>query len=421
MNDIAIKVHDLGKSYRINHQQAGYRTLRESITELAASPFRKIKSRWAGNPVAENEETLWALKDINLDINKGEIVGIIGRNGAGKSTLLKILSNVTKPTLGYAEIHGRVGSLLEIGAGFHPELTGLENIYLNGAILGMKRSEIYRKLDEIVAFSEIERFIDTPVKHYSSGMYMRLAFAVAAHLDTEILLVDEVLAVGDLKFHQKCIQKMSEISRSGQTILVISHNLQLVETIADQCVYLKNGLIENIGDTKQVIKEYQKDVLLNLKSFDLPLKYQIKISNPVITISDIELKSQMEDKEVAGFETDTPIKLIYTIESKKSLNDIVCIFVICKDKLIISGNKSHNKIANFAIRENIKYRITVSMDGLSFIPGKYSIALFVLPNNYTGVESSLSDIQVKDFIISGSREFGGGYISVKHSWKVTAQ
>ena len=215
MTDIAIRVENLSKQYRIGGPQARYKTIRESLTETVQAPFRRLASVVRGQSSAVTNETIWALKDVSFEVKRGEVVGISGRNGAGKTTLLKILSRITEPTEGYAEIHGRVGSLLEVGTGFHPELTGRENIYLNGAILGMKRAEIERKFDEIVAFAEIEKFIDTPVKHYSSGMYVRLAFAVAAHLEPEILLVDEVLAVGDARFQKKCLGKMGEVSAQG--------------------------------------------------------------------------------------------------------------------------------------------------------------------------------------------------------------
>ena len=220
MTDIVIRAEDLSKKYRIGAKQEGYRTLRDTLTGAFVSPFRRARRLLSGQAygAAELDETIWALKEVSFEVKRGEVVGIIGRNGAGKTTLLKILSRITEPTEGYAEIRGRVGSLLEVGTGFHPELTGRENIYLNGAILGMKKAEIERKFDEIVDFSEIGKFIDTPVKHYSSGMYVRLAFAVAAHLEPEILLVDEVLAVGDATFQKKCMGKMGAGAHEGRTV-----------------------------------------------------------------------------------------------------------------------------------------------------------------------------------------------------------
>lgn len=238
MDNTAIRVENLSKQYRIGARQAGYSTIRETMTDLATAPLRRL--RRLGQPTP-SEETIWALKDVSFEVKQGEVVGIIGRNGAGKTTLLKILSRITEPTEGRAQIVGRVGSLLEVGTGFHPELTGRENIYLNGAILGMKRAEIDDKFDEIVAFSEIETFLDTPVKRYSSGMYVRLAFAVAAHLEPEILLVDEVLAVGDIGFQKKCLGKMSDVATEGRTVLFVSHNMQAVRALCPRSLLLEAG------------------------------------------------------------------------------------------------------------------------------------------------------------------------------------
>ncbi len=256
MNDTAIRVHNLGKQYQIGGPQERYKTLRDTLTDLATSPWRRLRSAWRGERSKSERHAIWALKDISFEIPRGEAVGIIGRNGAGKSTLLKVLSRITEPTEGRAELHGRVGTLLEVGTGFHPELTGRENIYFNGAILGMRRAEIDRKFDEIVAFAEVERFIDTPVKHYSSGMYMRLAFAVAAHLDPEILIVDEVLAVGDAQFQKKCLGKMEDVAKQGRTVLFVSHNMAAVRTLCPEAILLNSGRIEISGPSDQVIAQY---------------------------------------------------------------------------------------------------------------------------------------------------------------------
>jgi homopolymeric O-antigen transport system ATP-binding protein len=252
----AIRIEGLGKEYRIGGQPERYRSLRDSVMRAAKAPFQRVASVLSGRSSVLSERRFWALRDVTFDVQPGEVVGIIGRNGAGKSTLLKILSRITEPTMGYADIYGRVGSLLEVGTGFHPELTGRENIYLNGAILGMARAEIDRKFDEIVAFSEIEAFIDTMVKHYSSGMYMRLAFAVAAHLEPEILLIDEVLAVGDLEFQRKCLGKMEDVSRLGRTVLFVSHNMSAVTRLCTRAVLLDEGRVAAAGPTPAVVSEY---------------------------------------------------------------------------------------------------------------------------------------------------------------------
>src|SRR5438046_3463094 len=235
MTQPAIRVQNLSKQYRIGTADRRNRTFREAVNDAAVAPFRRLKS--LGNGGA-SEETIWALKDVSFDVQPGEVVGIIGRNGAGKSTLLKILSRITKPTSGRVEIRGRVASLLEVGTGFHSELTGRENVYLNGAILGMARREIDRKFDEIVAFAEVEKFIDTPVKRYSSGMYLRLAFAVAAHLEPEILVVDEVLAVGDAAFQKKCLGRIGEVAQGGRTVLFVSHNMGAIRSLCTEVIWL---------------------------------------------------------------------------------------------------------------------------------------------------------------------------------------
>jgi lipopolysaccharide transport system ATP-binding protein len=244
MRDTIIRCEGIGKQYRIGERES-YKALRDVITDALKSPFRRLpKGASAPSGNRNGKPKIWALQDVSFEVNEGEVVGVIGRNGAGKSTLLKILSRITEPTRGYAEIHGRVGSLLEVGTGFHPELTGRENIFLNGAILGMKKAEIARKFDEIVAFAEVEKFIDTPVKRYSSGMYVRLAFAVAAHMETEILLVDEVLAVGDVQFQKKCLGKMGDIAKRGRTVLFVSHSMNSVEHLCKRVILLESGLLK---------------------------------------------------------------------------------------------------------------------------------------------------------------------------------
>jgi len=258
MGNVAVRVEGLGKQYRIGQRQAAYRTLRETITDVVKSPFRRAGQLLRGQAygAAGLQETIWALRDISFTVEHGEAIGIIGRNGAGKSTLLKILSRITEPTEGEVRLRGRVGALLEVGTGFHPELTGRENIYLNGAILGMRRQEIDRKFDEIVDFSGIEKFIDTPVKHFSSGMGLRLGFAVAAHLEPEILVVDEVLAVGDAEFQKKCMGKMSEVAHGGRTVLFVSHNMAAVQRLCSRTILLDDGRIERMGDTDEVVSSY---------------------------------------------------------------------------------------------------------------------------------------------------------------------
>jgi lipopolysaccharide transport system ATP-binding protein len=247
---LIITVSKLSKQYELGQAQAAYSTLREALIETLRAPFDFVRKRNGG------PEYLWALDDVSFEVQRGEVLALIGRNGAGKSTLLKILSRITEPTKGRVELYGRVGSLLEVGTGFHSELSGRENIYLSGAILGMRRDEIKRKFDEIVSFAEIERFTETPVKRYSSGMYMRLAFAVAAHLEPEILLVDEVLAVGDAQFQKKCLGKMSEVAHEGRTVLFVSHNMTAVNQLCPRAIMLENGRVVRDGPTPDVVADY---------------------------------------------------------------------------------------------------------------------------------------------------------------------
>lgn len=257
MSRPAIIVENLGKAYRLGLQERfDWRTRHsfgEAVSNALKAPFRRLRSLGEAAP---EPEMYWALRDVSFTIQPGEVTGIVGRNGAGKSTILKILSRITEPTEGWARIHGRVGSLLEVGTGFHPELTGRENIYLNGSILGMRKVEIDRKFDEIVAFAEVEKFLDTPVKRYSSGMYVRLAFAVAAHLEPEVIIVDEVLAVGDAAFQKRCLGKMSEVTRHGRTVLFVSHNMTAVRSLCTKCVVLERGLLAFDGDVDDGLAYY---------------------------------------------------------------------------------------------------------------------------------------------------------------------
>jgi len=311
MTDIAIRCEGLSKQYRIG-QPENYKTLRDTISDAAAAPFRQLGKRFASNgtknPKSEfrnaKSNLIWALKDVSFEVKRGEVLGIIGRNGAGKSTLLKILSRITKPTKGYAEINGRVGSLLEVGTGFHPELTGRENIYLNGAILGMRKAEIERKFDEIVAFAEVEQFIDTPVKRYSSGMYVRLAFAVAAHMESEILLVDEVLAVGDAQFQKRCFSKMREVGSEGKTIVLVSHNMAAVRNICASGLLLRQGRITHCGEINQIVDSYvsesingNQSTIEETKSFLIDQVLIVPTASTVIkTFEPVEIRVQFTAK-----------------------------------------------------------------------------------------------------------------------------
>src|ERR1700728_1884430 len=283
VSPIVIRAEGLGKKYLIGHEtgRPRYVALRDVLVQGGKNIFRKTKGLTLRAEARPETEEFWALKNVNFELGSGEVLGIVGRNGAGKSTLLKILSRITEPSAGRVTIRGRVASLLEVGTGFHPELTGRENIYLNGAILGMRKAEIDRKFDEIVAFAETEKFLDTPVKRYSSGMYVRLAFAVAAHLEPEILIVDEVLAVGDLEFQKKCLGKMSDFSRDGRTVLFVSHNMEAVRRMCPRGIVLNQGRVEMVGSIKEAIDCYLKqkasqNPIVDLSAMSRPLPVRLK-------------------------------------------------------------------------------------------------------------------------------------------------
>jgi lipopolysaccharide transport system ATP-binding protein len=311
MSDTVIRVENLSKKYIIRHQQAQqYTALRDVIADGVKSIGRRLSGAKQDSAMGSTQEEFWALKDVSFEVKQGDRVGIIGRNGAGKSTLLKILSRITEPTTGEIILNGRVASLLEVGTGFHPELSGRENIFLNGAILGMSKVEIERRFDEIIAFSEVEKFLDTPVKHYSSGMYVRLAFAVAAHLEPEILIVDEVLAVGDIQFQKKCLGKMQDVAEQGRTILFVSHNMQAISTLTQNCLMLSKGKCLYSSSTEEGISRYlHEGGSADLVYIDIPSEKDPKITR-------IELfTSEPGNTHIQGypleiqFEINTPISI----------------------------------------------------------------------------------------------------------------
>ena len=335
MSDIAIRVNGLGKQYKIGSKQERYRTLRDSIMNTALTPFRRVKGVLQGEPYSASglRETIWALKYVSFEIKHGEVVGIIGRNGAGKSTLLKILSEITEPTEGTVDLYGRVGSLLEVGTGFHPELTGRENIYLNGAILGMTRVEIDKKFDVIVDFAEIDKFIDTPVKHYSSGMGLRLGFAVAAHLEPEILVVDEVLAVGDAAFQKKCIGKMGDVASEGRTVLFVSHNMPSIQRLCTKCIWIDNGKIHMIGPVDTVVHAYL-DSSASLTSSAI-LKQE---SSKPMCLENVRVKNQyMQLDGIVELSECIEIELEYSINTIVSSTHVAC-FIYNFDGVCVLGS-----------------------------------------------------------------------------------
>jgi len=317
MSDTVIHVEGLGKEYRLGVQGSSYPTLREAIIGVATAPIRRLKALRHGVEQEGDEAShFWALRDVNFEVPRGQVIGIIGRNGAGKSTLLKILSRITEPSCGKAVLRGRVASLLEVGTGFHPGLTGRENIYLNGSILGMRRVEIERKFDQIVAFSEVEKFLDTPVKRYSSGMYVRLAFAVAAHLEPEILIVDEVLAVGDAEFQKKCLGKMQEVSTGqGRTVLFVSHNIWAVRSLCKQALYLKQGKMAALGETEGVVDRYLKDATHQNGAALVRTWEDGSAGNDNVRLRKVQLTPRAGDGSM--IKVDTPVDLEVEYENRK--------------------------------------------------------------------------------------------------------
>jgi len=313
----AIRIESLGKSYRINHadERNTYRTLSEDLVEMAKAPLRS----WRRHGTNGRTEEFWALKNVDFEVQPGEVVGVIGRNGAGKSTLLKILSRITEPTEGKVRLRGRVGSLLEVGTGFHPELTGRENVYLNGSILGMSHKEIDRRFDEIVAFSEVERFLDTPVKRYSSGMYVRLAFAVAAHLEPEILIVDEVLAVGDAEFQKKCLGRMGNVAKEGRTVLFVSHNMTAITSLCNRAVLLDAGRVSSpTGSVSELVNQYLGHVT---STSETSLhKRTDRSGDGTARITAIEINTEGREKVIRSTSS---LKVVIYYESDKDLRSPV--------------------------------------------------------------------------------------------------
>jgi lipopolysaccharide transport system ATP-binding protein len=419
MSDTVIRVENLSKKYILGHQkQENYTTLRDTIGNSVKSllkPFQGGKSK----VVDSNSEDFWALKDISFDIKQGDRVGIIGRNGAGKSTLLKILSRITEPTTGTIRIKGRVASLLEVGTGFHPELTGRENISLNGAILGMSKSDIDRKFDEIVAFAEVEKFLDTPVKRYSSGMYVRLAFAVAAHLEPEVLIVDEVLAVGDAQFQKKCLGKMEDVGKEGRTVIFVSHQMASIENLCSTSIVLSKGSVHYIGDVRSGIQQYLDDSQRNLEKTSIR---EIKRSgNGDIMITNFSIEGG-SGKVLRSVFCGQDITLVFDYET-------------------MLGNQLTNVNMGFSIHNNLgdtisilyseycgvifsdlpkKGRLKCKIRDFPYAAGRYLVGVRVLVN---GVEADWPremigaiDVEGGDFYGTGNSRQGTGSVLIRGEW-----
>jgi len=380
MNDVAIRVKNLGKRYYIGGKRKNSIRLGDKVVDVALTPFRRIKKLIKGDPAGASDldREFWALNNVSFDIKHGEIIGIIGHNGAGKSTLLKILSRITEPTTGYADVYGRIGSLLEVGTGFHPELTGRENVYLNGSILGMRRTEINRKFDEIVDFAEIEQFIDTPVKHYSSGMYVRLAFSVAAHLEPEILLIDEVLAVGDVDFQKKSLGKMENVSHEGRTVVFVSHNMNALQRLCPQSILFRHGQLISQDKTRRVIEQYLSAMSSETSGPNsiIDLTNQKRDGTGDVMFQSLSYKGNDESLAYYPY-TNGPLEVSITLFSKSACS-VSSIAIVILDrygtKLVNADSLTHGN--NISLRKGIT-TLTFQMEQLHLNPGLYTIGLWV--------------------------------------------
>lgn len=407
-----IRVHALGKRYQIGAQQKTYKTFQETLLNVLKSPaknFRRIQN--LARRAEDSDDIIWALKDVSFEVKQGEVIGIIGKNGSGKSTLLKILSRITEPTEGSVELRGRVSSLLEVGTGFHRELTGRENIYLNGSILGMRKWEIDKKFDEIVAFSEIEKFIDTPVKHYSSGMYVRLAFAVAAHMEPEILLVDEVLAVGDAAFQKKCLGKMGDIAKEGRTVLFVSHNMGAISSLTKSCLLINDGILKEKGSSKEIIAHYLDEGYQKIAQW-----YARFLNNKPMQITKAEICPDGD-----FFDVKNNIKIIIDYVVREPVHGaVVSVIIHGSDGASIIGTEDIDMNPGLLERRlQGKYRTILMIPGNWLSAGKYLLRL------HCGVvfQSIFDDIEALSFelVETGDpkiRQHKQAYILPYLEWKV---
>lgn len=406
MDKSIIEIRNISKKYNITHQRGSYVALRDVLMNILKSPFTFLKNKTKQITGFEKKEDFWALKNVNLNVNKGEVIGIIGANGAGKSTLLKILSQITPPTEGEIILRGRVGSLLEVGTGFHPELTGRENIFLNGAILGMKKKEIAKKFDEIVAFAGIKKFLDTPVKYYSSGMYVRLAFSVAAHMEPDILIIDEVLAVGDAEFQKKCLGKMEEITKGqGRTILFVSHNLTAIQQLCKKTIVLQNGKVTFEGDTGGAIKFYSQ-AQNSQPSVDLE-KTRNRKGTGAIKLTGFRIEDDA-GTVVRTIKSGAPATFVFSYEcpDPDKIGNLDVGFSIDKNLSLVSV--IYNSFTKEIIREiKTSGYIRFTIKKIPLAPGIYSIGVRILAN---GLEADWPKGHIASFEVFPPDEYiNNGY------------
>lgn len=421
MNDVAIRVHGIGKEYHIGTYKS-FDKIGDQLVNAVTAPFRRAGKLLRGQATGASEldEVFWALRDVSFQVNRGEVIGLVGRNGAGKSTLLKILSRITDPSVGYAELYGRVNSLLEVGAGFHQELTGRENIYLKGAILGMKKADIDRKFDEIVEFAGISKFIETPVKHYSSGMYVRLAFSVAAHLEPDILLVDEVLAVGDAEFQRKCLGKMESVASRGRTVLFVSHNMGLIQSLCDRGIYLRHGRLIADGSINDAIAIYLSE-LKQQSEQDLEERTdregagQTKLVNVTLR-NDTSVGNQaLRLGEPATFE----------FEVDNALVGLACNFVILDSlgRTLVSF-KSNSNGPDDRLMDDENRRFVCELDELFLLPGNYRLDVEINGGGelQDKIEAAaIFDVQPGNIRGRAINRYQGVSMGMPHRWKLPSR
>ena len=417
MSQPVITVRNLGKAYRIGMVNPKHTNFRETFMEAVKTPFKRMR-KYNEDFTSDEPDTYWALKDVSFDVHQGEVLGVIGRNGAGKSTLLKVLSRITEPSEGEARIRGRVSSLLEVGTGFHPELTGRENIYLNGAILGMKHAEIKAKFDEIVAFSEVEKFLDTPVKRYSSGMYVRLAFAVAAHLEPEVLIVDEVLAVGDAAFQKKCLGKMGDVVKHGRTVLFVSHNMDAVASLCSHCLLVEKGSASERMTPEDGVKAY-----LSLTNADNSLalrdkpRTQHRVRPPIFT--GLKITSSAGHQNVV--ETGGSVTFEIEIENCEDLKNVTCGIALHNERaqrVIFFHTLYHS---GFTIAGSKTAKLTCTVPSLPLVPDSYYVEL-VMSDGYQFIEK-VERVERLDVVFANTLKTGKipgrgqGYFVLPCDWK----
>ena len=422
----AIKVEGLGKSYLVGHRSARsgeYRSFREEMVSQISQWGRKTRDLFSGRQILQGDEVeeFWALRDVDFEIAQGERVGIIGRNGAGKSTLLKILSRITEPTTGMVEMNGRVASLLEVGTGFHPELTGRENIYLNGAILGMSRKQIQRRFDEIVAFAEVEKFLDTPVKRYSSGMYVRLAFSVAAHLEPEILVVDEVLAVGDVEFQKKCLGKMQDVSGDGRTVLFVSHNMGAIRQLCSRGIVLEGGSVAFAGNQTEAADYYLRSSMSDAEGRKGAIRYEEDPEKPlqIVGIQLLDGKGATNDT----FDCDAGLRIVFECVSRRPTPGVYGYLALINQEGVIAWESDSldlppNRLDNLAAG---RHRFSIDIPPRSLGRGKYTLSLsFASRQSFTGfildeAEPPLGFTLVESGTLRGDRR--NGFFSTLLEWR----